>query len=69
MSLLVCFRLPNCQSRFVHIFNIDRNHFRRPQQAATSGMLKDGYINGSIVGELLDEIYVIRDKIAIDMLI
>ena len=69
MSLLVCFRLPNCQRRFVQIFNIDRNHFRHTQQAATSGMLKDGYINGSLVGELLDEIYVIRDKIAIDMLI
>ena len=53
MSLLVRFRLP----------------IRHTQQAATSGMLKDGYIDGSIVGELLDEIYVIRDKIVIDMLI
>ena len=31
IALLIRLRLPNRQSRFVHIFNIDRNHFRHTQ--------------------------------------
>ena len=38
-------------------------------QAEASGSLADGYINGSEVGELFDEIEYIRKKISIDFLI